>query len=131
MNQHLVRLISDYQESVRHAIELLEKSGVPRPVTNTEWVGLDIAHVGKLEGGFSYRKHGYGCEVDLPGGRVDFDFGENGEIDGFDTWRLCGFAGKRLATYGFSNEAELKTSFDDAVSAGSLVYSGYLLYYTA
>lgn len=104
---------------------------MPRPATNTEWVGLNIAHIGKLEGGISYRKHGYGCEVALPSGNVDFDFGENGEIDGFDTWRLISFAGERLNAYGFSNEVELKKHFDEAVSAGSLVYSGYILHYIA
>ena len=62
---------------------------------------------------------------------VDFDFGEHGEIDGFDAWRLVGFAGSRLSEYGFPSEASLNECFKAEVAAGSLVYSGYILHYIA
>ena len=65
----------------------------------------------------------------MPSGAVDFDFGEQGEIDGFDSWRLAGFAGTRLSEYGFANEAALNDCFKAEVAAGSLVYSGYILHY--
>jgi len=31
-----------------------------------------------IAGGIRYFKHGYGCAVSLPAGKVDFDFGEQG-----------------------------------------------------
>ncbi len=131
MNGDLARLIAAYQASVRVAICLMKKSGIPLPATNTEWTGIDIPDRGELDGGISYFKHGYGCAVRLPDGAVDFDFGANGEIDGFDAWRLVSFAGKKLDEYGFANEAMLNACFKDEVAAGSLIYSGYILHYVA
>ena len=90
---------------------------------------MDIPQLGKLIGGIPYFKHGFGCKVKLPRGAVDFDFGEQGQINGFDLWRLLDFAGSRLFKYGFSSEAALKQCFEDEEKAGRLVYSGYILYY--
>jgi hypothetical protein len=131
MDNHLARLISDYQASVRAAVELMQQSGIPRPATNTDWAIADIPQRGELKGGIPYFKHGYGCAVRLPSGAVDFDFGEHGEIDGFDAWRLIGFAGSRLSEYGFAGEISFNECFKAAVAAGSLVYSGYILHYIA
>ncbi|AYN94211.1 hypothetical protein EAW52_09665 [Pseudomonas sp. LTJR-52] len=131
MNNNLARLISDYQASVRIAVQLMQKSGIQLPPTNTDWTAADISQRGELLGGITYFKHGYGCAVKLPAGTVDFDFGEHGEIDGFDAWRLIGFAGLRLSEYGFATEDSLNECFKAEVEAGSLVYSGYILYYIA
>ena len=131
MDNHLARLISDYQASVRAAVELLQQSGIPLPATDADWAATDIPQRGELDGGIPYFKHGYGCAVRLPAGSVDFDFGEHGEIDGFDAWRLVGFAGSRLSEYGFPSEASLNECFKAEVAAGSLVYSGYILHYIA
>jgi hypothetical protein len=62
-----------------------------------------------------YFRHGYGCAVELHTGKVDFDFGEKGEIDGFDLWRLSRLADGRLASFGFGSEKELERAFDEAV----------------
>ena len=131
MNPHLAHLVSDYQASIRTAVELMQQSAIPLPASNTDWVGTDIPDQGELAGGIRYFKHGYGCAVRLPTGVVDFDFGERGEIDGITLSRLTSFAGARLPEYGFANEEQLKQCFDHEVAAGSLVYSGYILYYVA
>ena len=129
MDKKLKKLISDYQASVRTAVELILQSGIPLPVSSREWVEADIPAHGELEGGVSYYKHGNGCLVDLPSGSVDFDFGKIGEIDGFDSWRLVKFARSELAKYGFETEDTIEKSFEAAVKAGSLTSSGYVLYY--
>lgn len=131
MNKQLARLISDYQASVRTAVELMQHSGIPRPSTCTDWADADIPEHGELKGGTRYFKHGFGCAVCFPTGAVDFDFGDEGEIDGFNVGRLAGFAGSRLPEYGFATGDALKTCFREEVAAGSLVYSGYILYYLA
>lgn len=131
MNNQLAILISDYQASVAAAVDLMQRSGIPRPLTNSDWVFNDIPQRGELEGGVRYFKHGYGCAVSLPTGTVDFDFGAHGEIGGFDAWRLAGFAGDKLSEYGFSDEAAITACIEAGVAAGSLVYSGYILYYVA
>jgi len=131
MNKQLSRLISDYQASVRVAVELMQRSGIPRPSTCTDWVETDIPDHGELEGGIRYFKHGFGCAVHFPKGAVDFDFGNHGEIDGVNVGRLAGFANSRLSEYGFATGDALKECFNEEVAAGSLVYSGYILYYLA
>ncbi len=60
---------------------------------------------------------------------MDFDFGEKGEINGFDIWRLSSFADERLEQYEFSSEKELEACFKAEVALGSIVYSGYILHY--
>ncbi|WP_437576750.1 DUF6896 domain-containing protein [Sorangium sp. So ce887] len=47
---------------------------------------------GHLKDGASYHFHGVGCSVETPTLCVDFDFGPNGRVDGFDAWRLRAFA---------------------------------------
>jgi hypothetical protein len=127
----LEQLIYDYQGAVRTAVALLECSGIPKPATPDAWVGLDIPQRGELRGGVRYFKHGYGCAVNLPSGKVDFDFGAEGQIDGFDLWRLVGFSEGRLITYGFSSGQDVKSAFQSAEQNGEIVRSDYLLYYLA
>ena len=127
----LAQLIYDYQGAVRTAVALLEGSGILKPATPDAWVGLDIPQRGELQGGVRYFKHGYGCAVNLPSGKVDFDFGAEGQIDGFDLWRLVGFAEGRLIAYGFSSEQDVKSAFQSAEQSGKIVRSDYILYYLA
>lgn len=127
----LVDLILGYQAAVEKAVRLLEGSGIPRPVTPTDWVGYDIPQRGQLAGGVSYFKHGYGCAVFLPSGKVDFDFGAEGQINGFDLGRLTHFAGTRLKNYGFPSEQTIKSTFQMAIESGEIVPSAYILYYLA
>jgi hypothetical protein len=131
VNKQLASLIFDYQGSVRTAAVLMQRSGIRMPFSSAHWVETDIPACGELEGGIHYFKHGFGCAVSLSTGEVDFDFGEQGEIGGFDVWRLIRFAGVRLAEYGFDTEDALKECFNAAVTAGSLVYSGRIHYYVA
>ncbi|UOD32160.1 hypothetical protein INH39_11090 [Massilia violaceinigra] len=131
MNKNLKNLISNYQASVRAAVDIMQRSGIPLPTTSSDWINTDIPGRGELEGGIAYFKHGFGCHVNLPAGPVDFDFGERGETDGFDLWRLVKFAGPALATYGFATQDEVKECFEAAVNSGSLVSSGYILYHVA
>ena len=129
MDPRFSQLIHDYQAAVGEAVELLVRSGIPLPDSNTAWTVTDVRQIGELAGGVRYFKHGYGCTVKLPTGTIDFDFGEHGDIDGFDVWRLRNFARCRLSSYGFASEEEVGTAFEAAWNSGELVFSGYILYY--
>ncbi|MBK8725689.1 MAG: hypothetical protein IPL96_06430 [Holophagaceae bacterium] len=129
MDARLARLIADYLAAVEAAVALLERSGIPRPATNIAWAKLRLPATGELLGGVPYRKHGYGCAVQLPEGTVEFDFGPQGRIDGFADWRLRVFAGTRLEQYGFHSEGEFLAVFAHHVAAGELVHSGFVLHY--
>ena len=121
----------DYQGNVRKAVELMQKSGIPMPVSCRAWVDTDLSTLAELKNGISYYKHGYGCEVDLPTGSVDFDFGRMGEIDGFNLWWLSKFAGAEFAKYGFQTKEELSAAFFTAVKSGALISSDENMYYLA
>jgi hypothetical protein len=129
MDARLSKIIGDYQQRVAEAVAMLEASGILRPSSNTEWATNGVKGRGPLPNGFTYHKHGYGCAVDGPAWGVDFDFGDAGQIDGFDAWRLFDFARERLAEYGFESEKEIESAVRLAAQARELAYSGYILYY--
>jgi len=129
MNTALTDLVSDYLAAVSTAVRLMQESGLPLPETNTAWAINGIPQSGMLHGGVRYYKHGYGCAVHLRSEVVDFDFGANGETNGFDLWRLSAFASDNLLQYGFKDEDALKSAFEEAVASEEFQYSGYILYY--
>lgn len=131
MDERLDRLISDYLAAVDRAVRLMDEAGIARPDSAVAWALNGIPQKGLLPGRIRYMKHGYGCAVHFREGAVDFDFGEQGQIDGLDLWRLAGFAEGRLRKYGFASEKALKAVFQAAVDEGWLRYSGYILYYRA
>ncbi len=131
MDEGLARLIADFQKNVMAAVQLMYRSGIPLPSSSHNWIETDIPFSGKLDGGGEYYKHGAGCAVSVEAGSIDFDFGENGEIGGFNLWWLTQFAGDELATYGFDSEAELDESINNALSMGELVCVRYDLCYEA
>jgi hypothetical protein len=72
--------------------------------------------------------HGYGCLVEGSQSRVNFDFGDNGEIDGIDPGFLTQFVEGRLAEYEFESEADVLAAFERAFADGELTKSGSLYY---
>ncbi len=131
MTRGLKKLIRDYKLQVADAVSQLEASGISRPTSLVDWVTRDIPQTGTLADGSLYFKHGYGCAVRSASGAIDFDFGENGEIDGFEPHRLSNFAGKRLVDYGFRSERDVKSAVARAEAAGHIRFSGDILYYVA
>ena len=124
MNNQLARLIADYQTSVRNAVALMYRSGIQLPFTSENWIETDIPSSGTLTGDVKYFKHGAGCEVKLETCTVDFDFGKQGEICGFDVWRLTRFAHDSLGEYGFESVEAVQQCFDVEVGLRRLIQSG-------
>jgi hypothetical protein len=131
MDRRLKHLIDEYLGAVRTAVALLTAAGIPRPASDHAWASNGVPGTGALRDGATYRKHGYGCEVHLAFGSVDFDFGRAGQINGFDVWRLADFAGDRLAAFGFNSRDELQQLFNKEVGSGKILSSGYILHYVA
>jgi hypothetical protein len=129
MDNRLAKLIRDYQRRVADAVAIMESAGISRPKSNLDWtVRKDPGRI-TLSSGFSFYKHGFGCSVDGPEWGVDFDFGDQGQIDGFDAWRLYDFARRRLSHYGFTSEEDIGSAVRQAADADELSFSGYILYY--
>lgn len=82
MNIELRNIISDFQKKVEEANELLKKFlDIDEP---QNW-GPPIEQVGMLGGKHKYFFHGAGCKVRISKKDIiDFDYGANGRIDGFD-----------------------------------------------
>ena len=90
------------------------------PDSNRGWSLNGMAQRGVLPSGATYAKHGYGCHVSLADGEVDFDFGDSGEIDGFDGWRLWRYAEPSSDIYGPTSYAELDDQLKSLHSQGIL-----------
>ena len=58
------------------------------------WRSAGVRPVGRfgLDNEYGYSFHGTGCTTELGESSVDFEFGANGNIGGFDLWRLWLFA---------------------------------------
>lgn len=126
MDVRLAALITAYHDTIEEALQLLDEAGIPRPDSNTAWAINAIPPAGRLGGDASYRKHGFGCEVQWRDRRVDFDFGPQGETSGLDLWRLSGFAGQDLGRFGFASRDELEQALHASINAGELLKSGHL-----
>ena len=93
MDTKLQRLVSDYQTVVsRRFTQLRTELGFAAPESDVAWACNDLEQKGRLSDGAQYFKHGYGCAIKGATDSVDFDFGENGEIDGFAASSLWEFA---------------------------------------
>jgi hypothetical protein len=130
IDTRLRKLIDDYVAAVRTAVTAMTEMGIPLPSSNDDWAYYQLPDGLILPPGTRMQKHGYGCRFKNDDVYVDFDFGANGEIDGFDCWRLYDFCrGHLRSKYGFASETELNESFDCACNASELVFSGYILWY--
>ena len=129
MDKNLVRLINAFQSDVRSAVALMYRSGMTMPYSSFAWSSSNIPGSGILDGGIEYVKHGVGCEVQLRTGTVDFDFGESGEIDGFDLWRLTRFAEDRLSSFNFDSAEQIEQAFNAAVANGDVERTRSGLFY--
>lgn len=131
MKKNLADLICDYQDKVYEALVLMQRSGIRMPGSRFLWITSKTPQKGKLDGGMSYIKHGAGCTFYFPDGEVDFDFGDGGEINGFDVWRLSLFLREKLSKYGFESLSDFEACFESAVADGHLVRSEDSLFYVA
>jgi uncharacterized protein DUF6896 len=100
--------------------------GVRLPASNREWgaicVECGLHHVRWING-INVYVHGYGIELIFPDITIDFDWGDSGESDGFDTWRLWNFLCVNKVNEGHPYYAQIKSWLDNRGSGGS---EGYL-----
>lgn len=83
----VVSLISDYMRDVRIINDLFAKKYQRKDLLRA-WREKVIPQYGIIGDNIEYGFHGIGCCVVFPDREVDFDFGPENRIDGFDLWRL-------------------------------------------
>ncbi|CAI8760453.1 MULTISPECIES: DUF6896 domain-containing protein [Pseudomonas] len=93
-NEALDILINDFISMVESSTLIFERKFGTRDIRRL-WYTKIIKRRGRVTRGVKYELHGVGCRINLSTGSVDFDYGPNGEINGFDTWRLYNFARER------------------------------------
>lgn len=105
MVERLIKMIKEFQANVLEAASLFEKyKGVTQSkLARSRFEGLATDGFLDPEQTIEYYFHGIGLCVTFPNRRIDWDFGLNGRIDGFDAWRLWIFA-----TEGTDNFPEFK-----------------------
>lgn len=105
--------------------------GVRLPRSPREWVGIcgetGLYHARWVNGVEVY-SHGYGIELTFADCAIDFDWGEAGEPDGFDVWRLWNFASSNALGAPFPTHAEVRDWVESASAAGELTRDFYLCY---
>ena len=118
MNNELRSIIAKFQEKVEEANELLKKHlGIDEPHNR----GPLINQVGLLGGKYKYFFHGAGCAVHFSEKEmIDFDYGHNGRIDGFDEWRLNSFVRHRRDKYPNITESVIKQWFQEAIETNEI-----------
>ena len=131
MDATLDKLIGQFRAAQDMAVTVLtERLRIPRPQTAREWVFFCSTH--KLNHRYTLQDvdvytHGYGIELKIGGLVVDFDWGENGEPDGFDAWRLYNFAVENKLPVSATHGA-IQNQLDPAVVAGELLKTKTLYY---
>jgi hypothetical protein len=128
MHPELQSLISDFVATVaRRFAQLQREAGVAAPESSTAWATNGLKK-GILSDGAAYSKHGVGCLIEASAGGVDFDFGDRGEIDGFDAWRLVQFAEISRGRHAITDKKKLEALLDSALAAGEIEKRGSLYY---
>jgi len=106
-------LIIDFLNKVDIGTKLLEEKFGTRNILRL-WRSNQIQRCGKITDTVEYELHGVGCAIHFPTESVDFDYGSNNRIDGFDVWRLYIYASDRPLKYKkYCDKDELKKEFNE------------------
>lgn len=105
--------------------------GVGLPTSGRDWLricGETGLYNVRWINGIEVYTHGYGIELDIDGFNIDFDWGENGEPDGFDWWRLWNFARNNPDGTPLPEDADVRQWLEEAFAAGELTRDRNLFY---
>ena len=131
MNATLDSLIARFRAAQDIAVRTLTESlSIPRPSSGLDWVHYCAEHglhkLNKL-GDVGIYAHGYGIELKIADLTIDFDWGDNGEPDGFDGWRLWKFEDDNGDDAPFSH-SDVNAWLDEAYNQGELTKCGALYF---
>ena len=117
MNEELQKIINIFLHKVSQAENIMKKKmNIDNPKL---WKQNGIPRSGKLDK-YSYSFHGIGCCFDFGDITVNYDYDDQGRIDGFDLWRLSIF-GEQLKDFkSYVKSGELKSDFEASIESGLL-----------
>lgn len=129
-NQKTLSLIKDYQRDVKLFMKLFYEKYYRKDVLRA-WHDGEVPQEGKLTDSVEYELHGIGCCVFFPDREVDFDFGPDLRVDGFDLWRLQQYIKRNANPEKYPSLDELEVSFKNLVESGRIkkIYNNSNLYF--
>ncbi len=121
-------LINQYLEVGNNFLTyFFKEKDINPPESNMVWVCIQIKQSGILSDGTKYLKHGYGIDFNNKKFIISIDFGEKGEWDGFDAFRLYSFIEDNNINSVFKKE-EIKRELECGVKTGILEKKGSLYF---
>jgi hypothetical protein len=121
--ERFLALIRSYQTSVAEAALLFERhKGIPASnLAGARFEGLGAEGHVNPEGTIAFHYHGIGLCVEYPDRTVDWDFGHDGRMDGFDAFRLWVYAESGAEGFReFRRKQALQDAFEDAERRGDI-----------
>ncbi len=116
--QQLENLITEYLAQVKKATDLLERSFGTKNILGL-WRTKKISQRGSVNGDVTYELHGIGCRVYISEICIDFDYGPEDRVDGFDLWRLFIYACELPEKYKpYTNRELLEHDFNEYLKLG-------------
>ena len=114
-------MIAALTEAKRQVAELFKDyTGLDNPM-HWRQVGLPRSGSFGSNGQYQYLFHGIGCRFQLVDREIDFDFGHDGRVDGFNMWWLRCFAEDSTDVFPeFRDEQLLRTCFEEACKIGQI-----------
>src|SRR5579862_559660 len=100
MKTDVIKLAREYLElAAQCASALASQFGVPSILDAVHSSAMPRKGSFSAFGGGSYFVHGSGCRIEANEVEIDFDFGPNGSVPGFDPWKLYNFAQNHRDAY--------------------------------
>ena len=130
MDKELINIITQYHQIVSELfLRVTSHLDISFPITNVEWPGPGVEQVGETEDGIEYFIHGYGIAMNDGVYKVDFDLGDEGQIDGIDPWKLFDFIRRNNINSTFIDAKSIEIALKEALAQNQVTFSGYTMYY--
>lgn len=132
--EEFYRILDLFHATQRKVVKnLTEIWGMESPMTNTQWISWNHKQYEKdqfkNEQGIKIYAHGFGLSYQDAEIYIDFDFGEHGEINGFDVHRLWDFIEENKINTLFRHVHQIEKVLSFEMAHEKLIFSGYINYY--
>lgn len=119
IKETIEKLIDDFLKESEYVANCFYKKYNRKDLMRASKDGT-IEKSGKIEGLRHYSFHGLGLYAMRKNCKVDFDFGLNDRIDGFDSWRLHQFAESRTESRGLWTQETIQSELDKLEANGEI-----------
>jgi len=136
MSPLLANMIEQFRSAQDRGVSFVAEvlgpvAGVRLPSSNREWVRIceeSGLHRIREINGIKIYAHGFGIELISKDMTIDFDWGDSGEPDGFDAWRLWNFLRRNHGTDERVTHADVRLWLEEAHDKGELTRDTSLYY---